>query len=164
MYLTCIQLSALHVIMSMVVSQITSLTIVYSTVYSGPDQRKHQSSTLLAIPRGIHRWAGNFPHKGPVMWKMFPLDDVIMGCWFNINMLSYQYRKSHCGDKTIIRSSYLHDGISYTGKMTCSFWNSYAGKMIYSWWNQKNENVEMRPRVKCARSRGLEYGWISNSK
>ena len=38
------------------------------------------------------------------------------GPQFNIKMLSYQYRKSHCGDKTIIRSSYLHNGISYTGK------------------------------------------------
>ena len=35
---------------------------------------------------------------------------------FNIKMSSYQYRKSHCGDKTIIRSSYLHNGNSYTGK------------------------------------------------
>ena len=32
---------------------------------------------------------------------------------FNIKMSSYQYRKSHCGDKTVIRSSYLHNGISY---------------------------------------------------
>ena len=38
------------------------------------------------------------------------------GLWFNIKMLSYQYRKSHCGDKTVVRSSYLHNGIYYTGK------------------------------------------------
>ena len=38
------------------------------------------------------------------------------GSWFNIKMTSYQYRKSHCGDKTILRPSYLHNGISYTGK------------------------------------------------
>ena len=37
-------------------------------------------------------------------------------------MLSYQYRKSHCGDKTILRPSYLHNGISYTGKMTYLCW------------------------------------------
>ena len=37
-------------------------------------------------------------------------------------MTSYQYRKSHCGDKTIVRSSYLHNWISYTGKMTSLFW------------------------------------------
>ena len=44
------------------------------------------------------------------------------GGWFNINMSSYQYRKSHCGDKTILRPSYLHNGISYTGKMTSLYW------------------------------------------
>ena len=36
------------------------------------------------------------------------------GPWFNIKMSSCQYRKSHCGDKTILRPSYLHNGISYT--------------------------------------------------
>ena len=41
---------------------------------------------------------------------------------FNIKMTSYQYRKSHCGDKTILRQSYLHNGISYTGKMTSLYW------------------------------------------
>ena len=37
-------------------------------------------------------------------------------------MPSYQYRKSYCGDKTILRPSYLHNGISYTGKMTSLYW------------------------------------------
>ena len=37
-------------------------------------------------------------------------------------MSSYQYRKSHCGDKTVVRSSYLHNGISYTGKMSSLYW------------------------------------------
>ena len=44
------------------------------------------------------------------------------GPWFNIKMPSYQYRKSHCGDKTVVRSSYLHSGISYTGKTTSLYW------------------------------------------
>ena len=59
-------------------SQITSLTIVYSTVYSGEDQRKHQSSASLAFVRGIHRGPVNSPHKWPVTRKMFSFDDVIM--------------------------------------------------------------------------------------
>ena len=59
-------------------SLITSLTIVYSTVYSGADQRKHQSSASLAFAREIHRWPVNSPLKGPVTRKMFPFDDVIM--------------------------------------------------------------------------------------
>ena len=59
-------------------SQITSLTIVYSTVYWGSDQSKHQSSASLAFVRGIHRGPVNSPHKWPVTRKMFPFDDVIM--------------------------------------------------------------------------------------
>ena len=66
------------VIMGTIASQITSLTIVYSTVYSGADQRKHQSSASLAFVRGIHRGSVNSPHKWPVTRKMFPFDDVIM--------------------------------------------------------------------------------------
>ena len=66
------------VIMSAMASQITSLTIVYSTFYSGADQRKHQSSASLASVRGIHRWSVNSPHKGLVTRKIFPFDDVIM--------------------------------------------------------------------------------------
>ena len=58
-----------------VASQITSLTMVYSTVHSDADQRKHQSSSSLASVRGIHRGPVNSPHERPVM---FPFDDVIM--------------------------------------------------------------------------------------
>ena len=64
--------------MTTMASQITSLTIVYSTFYSGADQRKHQSSASLAFVRGIHRGLVNSPPKGPVTRKMFPFDDVIM--------------------------------------------------------------------------------------
>ena len=66
------------VIMTMLASQITSLTVVYSIVYSGVNQRKHQSSASLAFVREIHRGPMNFPHKWPVTRKMFPFDDVIM--------------------------------------------------------------------------------------
>ena len=67
--------------MGTMTSQITSLTIVYSSVYSGADQRKHQSSASLAFVSGI-RWPVNSPRKGPVKRKMFPFDDVIMW-WLN---------------------------------------------------------------------------------
>ena len=66
------------VIMGAIASQITSLTIVYSTVYSDADQRKHQSSASLAFVRGIHREPVNYPHKCPGTRKMFPFDDIIM--------------------------------------------------------------------------------------
>ena len=64
--------------MDTMASQITSLTIVYSTIYSDADQRKHQSSVSLAFVWGIHRGPVNSPHKWPVTRKMFPFDDVIM--------------------------------------------------------------------------------------
>ena len=55
------------VIMGAIASKITSLTIVYSTVYSDADQRKHQSSASLAFVRGIHRWP-----FGCGWWQMHP--------------------------------------------------------------------------------------------
>ena len=66
------------VIMNAVPSQITSLTVVYSSAYSGADERKHRGSVSLAFVRGIHRWPVNSPHKGPVTRKIFPFDDIIM--------------------------------------------------------------------------------------
>ena len=64
--------------MGTVASQITSLTIVYTAVYSDADQSKHQSSASLAFVWGIHRGPVNSPHKWPVTRKMLPFDDVIM--------------------------------------------------------------------------------------
>ena len=61
------------VIMTTMASQITSLTVVYSTVYLDADQRKHQSSASLAFVWGIHRdrW---IPHtKGQLRGKCFHL-------------------------------------------------------------------------------------------
>ena len=66
------------VIMGAMASQITSLTIVYSNVYSGADEKKYQSSASPAFVRGIHWWPVKSPPKGPVTHKMFPFDDVIM--------------------------------------------------------------------------------------
>ena len=66
------------VIMSAMASQITSVTIVYSTVYSDADQTKHHSSASLAFVQGIHRGPVDSPHKWPVTRKIFPFDDVIM--------------------------------------------------------------------------------------
>ena len=66
------------VIMGAMLSQITCGSIVYSTICSGANQRKHQGPASLAFVRGIHRWPVNSPHKMTVTRKMFPFDDVIM--------------------------------------------------------------------------------------
>ena len=57
------------VIMIAMVSHITRSSIVYSTVCLGADQRKHQSSVLLAFVRWIHQWPVNSPHNWPVTRK-----------------------------------------------------------------------------------------------
>ena len=66
-------------------------------------------------------WKGVKPQQMDTWWVMvriiIPLK-VNYGPQLIIKMSSFPYWKSHCGDKTIARSSYLHNGISYTGKMS----------------------------------------------
>ena len=58
------------------------------------------------------------PRRGEIWVVFYELNLQFMFCfkpsgpWFNMKISSYQYRKSHCGDKTIWRLSYLHNGIS----------------------------------------------------
>ena len=89
------------VIMTMLASQITSLTVVYLIVYSAVNQRKYQSSASLAFVREIHRGPVNFPHKWPVTRKMFPFDDVIMIWYMHNPLIKRSWRKwyfiSICG-------------------------------------------------------------------
>ena len=84
----------------------------------------------------------------------------IPGPWFNIKMSSYQYRKSHCGNKTVVRSSYLHNGISYTGKMTSLYWFGplvpREGHPVDSRTN-KSESVSMSWRHHMQRYHAISY-------
>ena len=64
--------------MNTIASQITSLTIVYSTLYSGADQRKHKKFCVTGLCAGDSPGPVNSPHKWPVTRKMFPFHDVIM--------------------------------------------------------------------------------------
>ena len=89
--------------MGAIASQITSLAIVYSIVYSGADQSKHQSSMSLAFVWGIHRGPVNSPHKWPVTRKIFPFDDVIMVSNLSIHL---SYTKN-----IILPVWYIHDDI-----------------------------------------------------
>ena len=122
--------------MTMLASQITSLMVVYSIVYSGVNQRKHQSSASLAFVREIHRGPVNFPHKWPVTRKMFPFDDVIMdenACDY-VRKMSTIFPQPHCVDfcvwynsdcvKGHVRSWELH---SYLTGVTA------AELLHYSW-------------------------------
>ena len=88
------------VIMSAMASQITGVSVVYSTVCSGADHRKHQSSTSRAFVKGIRRWPVDSPHKGPVTRKCFDLITSSCGVThytaFTYNGLSRHYWQKTC--------------------------------------------------------------------
>ena len=116
--------------MSAIASQITGVSIVYSTVCSGADQRKQQSSASLAFVRGIHQWPVNSPHKGPVTRKMFPFDDVIMD--FEI-VFTEQTTLFKTADK-ILRNPKAHPALG-TLFLPCTAvpksWLSYPGQFAH---------------------------------
>ena len=64
--------------MTTMASQITSLTVVYTTVYSDADKKKTSKLRVTGLCAGNSPGPVNSPHKGPVTRKMFPFDDVIM--------------------------------------------------------------------------------------
>ena len=101
------------VIKGSIASQITSLTIVYSAVYSDADQRKHQSSASLAFVRGIHRGPVNSPHKWPVTRKMFPFDDVIMRCSGFVLILCNAFYRNQRSEVVSMRNVSVEYGIYF---------------------------------------------------
>ena len=63
---------------AVITSEITGVSIVYSTVCSGAGQRIYQSSASLGIVREFHPWPVNSPHTGPITRKLFPFDVAIL--------------------------------------------------------------------------------------
>ena len=133
------------VIMSEIASQNSSLMLINWTVYSGADQRKHQSSASLAFVGGIHRWPVNSPDKGPVTRKMFPFDDVIMirdrdryQITIKHNKLaSFPFRNSHYNNMmitTLLSGSYAPMGILIYGKAAFILtWHPWSQLYIRIW-------------------------------
>ena len=78
-----------------IASQITSLVVVYSAVWFGADQRKHQSSTSLAFARGIHRGpVGKFPAQ-----RASNLENVFIWWRHHVHILppiTAYWQKQHC--------------------------------------------------------------------
>ena len=143
--------------MGAIASQITSLTIVYSTVNSGADQSKHQSSASLAFVWGIHRGPVNSPHKWPVTRKMFPFDDVIMLYWkllidtyFNQSICQFQ---QFCGIIARECSCCCRTSARLAGRFDCLMSSLILiamdnGRGLCAWWqfckvpNQTHRGVE----------------------
>ena len=97
------------IIMGAMASQIPNLTIVYWTVYSDADQRKHESSASLAFVWRIHRGPVKSPHKCPMTRKMFPFDDVIM-----IHIIKTFYCSIGQSSMMSIYRNYLKTYLTYT--------------------------------------------------
>ena len=115
------------VIMTMMASQITSLTIVYSTVYSNADQRKHQSSASLAFVRGIHwdRWIprtkgqlrGKCFHWMTSSWNLVSVDNIFLKNVFFCNTLDpWEVRRNIDKNANILIEENAFENVVY--KMT----------------------------------------------
>ena len=81
---------------------------------------KTRPGASLAVPCLINNYKSWVPYTRDMIW-LLPSQILWPRPWSNIKMSTYQYRKSHCGDRTILRPSYLHNGISYTDK-TSLYW------------------------------------------
>ena len=121
------------VIMGTIAPQITSLTIVYSTVYSGADQSKHQSSASLAFVWGIHRWPVNSPHKWSVTRKMFPFDDVIMNIFNSMEFWVSRHLNAHAPKNRFSLDRYEIE----------TFFTQYSVLMDISYHVQKFEMIDI---------------------
>ena len=71
------------IIMSAMASQITGVSVVYSTVCSGAHKKHIKALRHWPLWVEINRWPVNSPHKGPVTRKFFPFDGVVMAIFFN---------------------------------------------------------------------------------
>ena len=101
----------IDVIMTTIASQITSLTVVYSTVYSDVDQRKYQSSASLAFVWGIHRDRWIPRTKGQLRGKCFHL---MASSWNTQDVLTeiWKIAPKDMG-KTRHRNATTHESLAY---------------------------------------------------
>ena len=127
-------------IMTTMASQITSLTVVYSTVYSDADQRKHQSFASLPSVWGIHRdrW---FTHtKGQLRGKCFHL---MTSSWNIMKLFSNEYWKWSTPHKSVIffnsRVSYYLSSARSISRHVVPKYVEYVGDKWYS-----NITLEMK--------------------
>ena len=111
----------IDVIMTTMASQITILTVVYSTVYSDVVQRKHQSSASLAFVWGIHRDRWIPRTKGQLRGKCFHL---MMSSW-EMSSLSCHFCFS------------LNEGCQNVN-FRCSWWRKYRqnDNFQFQYWGQ----------------------------
>ena len=128
-------------LMSVMVSQITSLTICYSTVYSSVYQRKHQIASSLAFS---DQWPVNSSHKQAVTRKMFPFDDAIMytsgtGYYQNVQWYRELDLLSFFLDSDTVALKFK--GVQNRIQTLCKCVSSEISQSIMSWRKPSNMNT-----------------------
>ena len=103
-----------------------------------------------------HRYQHKYMHKWITLCPG-SIDYDAPGPQFNIKMSSYQYRKSHCGDKTVVRSSYFHNGISYTGKMSSLYW--IGAQLVAAQWHRMATQIRVNIGSSMAARRASGITW-----
>ena len=100
-------------------SQITSLTIVYLTIYSDANQRKHQSSASLAFVWGIHRDRWIPRTKGQLRGKCFHL--MTSSCDTHLDLvLVVLCRPSNADVKKYLPKKWYNLGSHKKGNANCA--------------------------------------------
>ena len=142
--------------MSAMAHEITSFTIVYWSVYSCADQRKHQSFTSLAFVRGIHRWPVNSPHTGPVTRNMSLFDDVIMvftlrrgppGSLVNTRHIAMPVQTSS-STATLAQTAIYHDDVIK--------WQHFPRYWPFVWGIHRSTGISRHTKASDSQCSGLE--------
>ena len=140
--------------MSVMAYQITSHMIVYSTVYSGSDERK--SSASLAFVWGIHRWLVNSPHKGQWRGKCFYLmtsSCVEESFWYD-NVMTYgnAFRIRHVLKKSTPKSISNFDSLHIFHKKHCHhtyMTNRFPKCTLSRWINNMHQYADKNWKLLC---------------
>ena len=115
--------------MSAMASQITSPTIVYSTVYSRRRSKETLNLRVTGLCTRIHRWPVNSPRKVPVTRKMFPFDDVIMKSGGQHVRVYPNVLRS-----IVVSHITLGHRVFERGTIHCRFISQYTDTPIYGQW------------------------------
>ena len=139
--------------MGTMASHITGVPIVYSTVCSGTDKKKSKLH-VTGLCEGNSPVTGEFPHKGPVTWKMFPLDDIII-------LTRNLTRNLHCH----VLSFLAWNMSCYFGQSACSIESrcvvmllqynsvvSIGGIHIYIFWKQSQIEISYMSFITISRA------------
>ena len=119
--------------MGMMTSQITSLSIVYSSVYSDADQRKHHNSASLALVWEIHRWPVNSPHKRPVTRTFF-------STWWHHGLLPL---KLHAFEIVLIQYAYGFAVVCFL--VLIVVWGMCQTRLLTYWGRNKPAAISQTP-------------------